>query len=66
RHGAQRIGRMDLRGTFMPARGLNRIVGAIPFLGALMGSGNRAGLIGVTYQLSARRAIRKCSSTRCH
>jgi hypothetical protein len=45
-------GRMDLRGTFMPARGLNRIVGAIPLLGLLMGSGSRAGLIGITYQIS--------------
>lgn len=44
-------GRMDLRGTFMPARGLNRIIGAIPIIGALLGSGTRNGLIGVTYQL---------------
>ncbi|MGL4404396.1 MAG: AsmA-like C-terminal region-containing protein, partial [Notoacmeibacter sp.] len=45
-------GQMDLRGTFMPARGLNRIVGAIPILGLLLGSGNKAGLIGITYQLA--------------
>lgn len=45
-------GKMDLRGTFMPARGLNRIVGAIPILGMLLGSGNKAGLIGITYQLA--------------
>lgn len=44
-------GQMDLRGTFMPARGLNRIVGAIPLLGLFLGSGNKAGLIGITYQL---------------
>jgi AsmA-like C-terminal region len=45
-------GQMDLRGTFMPARGLNRIVGAIPLLGLLLGSGSKAGLIGITYQLA--------------
>jgi AsmA-like C-terminal region len=45
-------GQMDLRGTFMPARGLNRIVGAIPILGLLLGSGSKAGLIGITYQLA--------------
>ena len=45
-------GQMDLRGTFMPARGLNRIVGAIPLLGIFLGSGNKAGLIGITYQLA--------------
>jgi hypothetical protein len=45
-------GQMDLRGTFMPARGLNRIVGAIPILGLLLGSGSKTGLIGITYQLA--------------
>ncbi len=45
-------GKMDLRGTFMPARGLNRIVGAIPILGLFLGSGSKAGLIGITYQLA--------------
>jgi hypothetical protein len=45
-------GQMDLRGTFMPARGLNRIVGAIPLLGLFLGSGSKAGLIGITYQLA--------------
>ena len=45
-------GQMDLRGTFMPARGLNRIVGAIPILGLFLGSGSKAGLIGITYRLA--------------
>jgi hypothetical protein len=45
-------GRMDLSGTFMPARGLNRIVGSIPILGALLGSGTRSGLIGITYRIA--------------
>ena len=45
-------GQMDLRGTFMPARGLNRIVGSIPILGLFLGSGSKAGLIGITYQLA--------------
>jgi Protein of unknown function/AsmA-like C-terminal region len=45
-------GQMDLRGTFMPARGLNRIVGSIPILGLILGSGSKAGLIGITYQLA--------------
>jgi hypothetical protein len=45
-------GRMDLSGTFMPARGLNRIAGSIPLLGALLGSGTRTGLIGITYRIA--------------
>ncbi len=44
-------GRMNLSGTFMPARGLNRIAGSIPILGMLLGSGTRDGLIGITYQI---------------
>ena len=45
-------GQMNLRGTFLPAYGLNKIAGNIPILGALFGAGERRGLIGVTYTLS--------------
>ncbi len=43
--------RMDLRGTFMPAYGLNSMFGDIPVLGAFLGGGENGGLIGVTYRL---------------
>lgn len=42
---------MDLRGTFLPAYGLNSIFGDIPILGAFLGGGQNGGLIGVTYRL---------------
>lgn len=45
-------GRIDIAGSFMPAYGLNRIFGAIPVLGQILGNGNEGGLIGITYRLS--------------
>lgn len=45
-------GRMDMAGSFMPAYGVNRIFGAIPFLGTILGNGNEGGLIGITYRLA--------------
>ena len=44
-------GRMKLKGTFLPAYGLNRMVSAIPFVGAAAGSGKESGLLGVTFRL---------------
>lgn len=44
-------GRMDMTGTFMPAYGLNRLFGALPLVGLILGNGNDRGLIGVTFKL---------------
>jgi hypothetical protein len=41
-----------MTGTFMPAYGLNRLFGELPFVGMLLGNGRDRGLIGVTYKLS--------------
>jgi hypothetical protein len=45
-------GRMAMTGTFMPAYGLNRLFGELPFIGMILGNGRDRGLIGVTYKLS--------------
>lgn len=42
---------MNLTGTFLPAYGLNRLIGGIPLLGQLFGSGEKRGLIGITFKL---------------
>lgn len=44
--------RMDLVGTFLPAIGLSRAIGSIPFVGEILGNGRDSGLIGVTFRLS--------------
>ncbi|MDD9909952.1 MAG: DUF3971 domain-containing protein [Ahrensia sp.] len=44
--------RMDIRGTFLPGRGLNRLVSNIPLLGLAFGSGKTTGLLGITFRLS--------------
>ncbi|MBC8129064.1 MAG: hypothetical protein H7Y08_01935 [Rhizobiaceae bacterium] len=43
--------RIDITGSFMPAYGINRIFGAIPVVGQILGNGNEGGLIGITYRL---------------
>ena len=48
--------RMDLTGTFLPAIGISRAIGAIPFVGEILGNGRDSGLIGVTFRL--RGAVR--------
>jgi Protein of unknown function len=47
-----RLGKMDMTGTFMPAYGINRIFGELPLVGAILGNGRDRGLIGVTFRLS--------------
>ena len=47
-----KAGNMAMTGTFMPAYGLNRLFGELPFVGMLLGNGRDRGLIGVTYKLS--------------
>ena len=44
-------GRVDMAGSFMPAYGVNRLFGALPFVGGVLGNGGEGGLIGITYRL---------------
>ncbi|WP_102958335.1 hypothetical protein [Mangrovicella endophytica] len=48
--------RIDIAGSFMPAYGINRIFGAIPLVGEILGNGNEGGLIGITYRLTGEFA----------
>ncbi|MBB4001651.1 hypothetical protein [Aurantimonas endophytica] len=43
---------IDMSGSFMPAYGVNRLFGAIPFVGGILGNGAEGGLIGITYRLA--------------
>ena len=43
---------MNLRGTFLPAYGLNRVFSEVPVVGALLGNGKDKGLFGLTFRLS--------------
>lgn len=43
---------MDLNGTFLPALGISRAIGAIPLVSSLLGNGRDTGLIGITFRLS--------------
>ncbi|WP_182087007.1 AsmA-like C-terminal region-containing protein [Aureimonas sp. ME7] len=45
-------GQIDISGSFMPAYGINRVFGAIPLVGQILGNGNEGGLIGLTYRVS--------------
>ncbi|MBP1851063.1 DUF3971 domain-containing protein [Rhizobium halophytocola] len=45
-------GAMDMTGTFMPAYGLNRILGELPIIGTLLGNGRDRGLLGITFRLT--------------
>ncbi|GGD88598.1 membrane protein [Aureimonas endophytica] len=49
----------DITGSFMPAYGLNRVFGAIPVVGQILGNGREGGLIGITYRLSGALASPK-------
>ncbi|WP_152047867.1 hypothetical protein [Aureimonas psammosilenae] len=51
--------RIDITGSFMPAYGLNRVFGAIPIVGQILGNGREGGLIGITYKLSGAFASPK-------
>ncbi|WP_170854892.1 YhdP family protein [Xaviernesmea oryzae] len=45
-------GVMDMTGTFMPAYGLNRLFGAVPIIGTILGNGRDRGLLGITFKLA--------------
>jgi hypothetical protein len=42
---------VSMKGTFIPAYGLNNIFGQIPVLGLFLGAGPNEGLIGITYEV---------------
>ncbi|MCB8839863.1 hypothetical protein [Aurantimonas sp. VKM B-3413] len=44
-------GQIDVSGSFMPAYRINRLFGALPFVGGILGNGGEGGLIGITYRL---------------
>jgi hypothetical protein len=43
---------VDISGSFMPAYSVNRVFGALPLVGGILGNGNEGGLIGITYRLA--------------
>ena len=45
-------GKIDVNGAFMPAYRINRLFGAIPLVGGILGNGDEGGLIGITYRLA--------------
>ncbi len=47
-----RKNRIRIKGTFLPARGLNKLVSNIPLLGLAFGSGKTTGFLGITFRLS--------------
>ncbi|MBP0617081.1 hypothetical protein [Jiella mangrovi] len=44
-------GQIAMAGSFMPAYGVNRLFGALPLVGEVLGNGGEGGLIGITYRL---------------
>ncbi|NTJ42239.1 DUF3971 domain-containing protein [Agrobacterium larrymoorei] len=47
-------GNMEMTGTFMPAYGLNRLFGELPFIGIFLGNGQDRGLLGITFKLTGQ------------
>ena len=43
--------RLSLSGTYIPAYGLNNLVGKIPIVGAIAGAGANEGLVGITFRV---------------
>ena len=42
---------MNIRGTFMPAIFISRLVGLIPIVGQIFSNGKDGALLGITYRL---------------
>lgn len=42
---------MNIRGTFMPAIGISRLIGLIPIVGQILSNGKDGALLGITYRL---------------
>ncbi len=49
-----RNNRINIRGTYLPAKTLNRLVSKIPILGLAFGKGKVNGLLGITFRLRGR------------
>lgn len=49
-----RNNQMNVKGTFLPGRGLNQLASKIPILGLALGRGKVNGLLGITFQLYGR------------
>ncbi|NKB51209.1 MAG: hypothetical protein GKR97_03120 [Rhizobiaceae bacterium] len=49
-----RNNKMNISGTFLPGRALNRMVSKIPIIGLAFGRGKVNGLLGITFRLSGR------------
>jgi len=47
-----RANKMNIKGTYLPARGLNRVVANIPLISQILGRGKTKGIFGVTFRLS--------------
>ncbi len=43
--------RLSLRGTYVPAYGLNNLFSKLPIIGAILGGGPNEGLLGVTFEV---------------
>ncbi|OYX05253.1 MAG: hypothetical protein B7Z15_17035 [Rhizobiales bacterium 32-66-8] len=43
--------RLALRGTYVPAYGLNNLFSKVPVIGMLLGGGPNEGLVGVTFEI---------------
>ena len=44
----------NVRGTFMPAYGISKVVSAIPIIGSIFSNGRDGALIGITYRLKGK------------
>ncbi len=44
--------RISMRGTYVPAYGLNNLFSKVPIIGALLGGGPNEGLLGVTFEIT--------------
>ena len=47
-------GNMDLKGTYLPGYGLNKIASKIPIVNLAFGDGTRRGFLGITYRLRGK------------
>jgi hypothetical protein len=56
-----KAGNMNLKGTFLPGYGLNRIASKIPIVGLAFGNGTKSGFLGITYRLKGKSKNPKIS-----
>lgn len=56
-----KAGNMNLKGTFLPGYGLNKIASKIPIVGLAFGNGTQSGFLGITYRLKGKSKNPKIS-----